>query len=128
MVDLMSYAERNDVEVSVRKGHDGRTVWELFLRDRRLGVTEFTRIIDIELRGRLDKDAYIEMRLESMMDHIRGERMRQRYADIEGMKFSQAIKHSAVAGMSEENVRQPVIDPNYTEEQNKNSRRGKTAA
>lgn len=106
MVDLMSYAEKNDVEVSVRKGHDGRTVWELFLRDRRLGVTEFTRIIDIELRGRMNKDAYMEMRLESMMDHIRGERMRRNYADIEGTQLSGAVKHSSVTPQSEENRQQ----------------------
>ena len=50
MFDVMNYADRNDVEVSIRKGHDGRTVWEIFLRDRRLDLTEFTRIIDIEIR------------------------------------------------------------------------------
>ncbi len=33
MFDVMSYADRNDVEVSIRKGHDGRTVWEIFLRE-----------------------------------------------------------------------------------------------
>ena len=55
MFDVMNYADRNDVEVSIRKGHDGRTAWEIFLRDRNLGLTEFTRIIDIEIRGRLDQ-------------------------------------------------------------------------
>ena len=83
MFDMMQYAEKNDVEVSVRKGHDGRTEWEIFLRDRKLGVTEFTRIIDIEIRGRLDKDAYIEQRCESMMDSIRAARMKEQYKLIE---------------------------------------------
>ncbi len=46
MFDVLNYAERNDVEVSIRKGHDGRTAWEIFLRDRNLDLTEFTRIID----------------------------------------------------------------------------------
>ena len=49
MFDVMSYADRNDVEISIRKGHDGRTVWEIFLRDHRLNLAEFTRIIDIEI-------------------------------------------------------------------------------
>ena len=76
MFDVMSYADRNDVEVSIRKGHDGRTVWEIFLRDHRLNVTEFTRIIDIEIRGRMDQDAYIELRCETLMDKIRSARMK----------------------------------------------------
>ena len=79
----MNYADRNDVEVSIRKGHDGRTVWEIFLRDHNLGMTEFTRIIDIEIRGRLNQDAYIELRCEEMMDRIRSARMKKEYADIE---------------------------------------------
>ena len=83
MFDVMNYAERNDVEVSVRKGHDGRTVWEIFLRDHRLNMTEFTRIIDIEIRGRLDQDAYIELKCEEMMDRIRSARMKNEYAEIE---------------------------------------------
>lgn len=102
MVDIMSFAERNDVEVSVRKGHDGRTAWELFLRDRRLGVTEFTRIIDIEIRDRLNPDAYIEMRLETMMDKIRGERMKREYADIEETQFSHAVKYSTRTRIAED--------------------------
>ena len=74
MFDVMSYADRNDVEVSIRKGHDGRTVWEIFLRDHRLGLTEFTRIIDIEFKGRLDQDAYLEQRCDEIMDKIRSAR------------------------------------------------------
>ena len=72
MFDVMSYADRNDVEVSIRKGHDGRTVWEIFLRD-----------IDIEIRGRMDQDAYIEFRCEQLMDMIRSARMKEEYVDIE---------------------------------------------
>ena len=83
MFDVMSYADRNDVEVSIRKGHDGRTVWEIFLRDHKLGMTEFTRIIDIEIRGRLDQDGYLELRCEEMMDRIRSARMKNEYKDIE---------------------------------------------
>ena len=86
MFDVMNYADRNDVEVSIRKGHDGRTVWEIFLRDHNLGMTEFTRIIDIEIRGRLNQDAYIELRCEEMMDRIRSARMKKEYADIETKK------------------------------------------
>ncbi len=86
MFDIMSYAEKNDVEVTVRKGHDGRTAWEIFLRDRTLGITEFTRIIDIEIRGRFDQDAYLEKRCESMMDRIRGARMKEMYREIECTK------------------------------------------
>ena len=56
MFNVMNYADRNDVEVSIRKGHDGRTEWEIFLRDHKLGMTEFTRIIDIEIRGRHGSD------------------------------------------------------------------------
>ena len=74
MFDVMSYADRNDVEVSIRKGHDGRTVWEIFLRDHKLGHTEFTRIIDIEFKGRLDQDAYLEQRCDEIMDKIRSAR------------------------------------------------------
>ena len=95
MFDVMNYAERNDVEVSVRKGHDGRTVWEIFLRDHRLNMTEFTRIIDIEIRGRLDQDAYIELRCEEMMDRIRSARMKNEYAEIEN------------AGKNEKTAQQP---------------------
>ena len=73
MFDVMSYADRNDVEVSIRKGHDGRTVWEIFLRDHKLGMTEFTRIIDIEFKGRLDQDAYLEHRCDEIMDKIHKE-------------------------------------------------------
>ena len=86
MFDVMNYADRNDVEVSIRKGHDGRTVWEIFLRDHKLGITEFTRIIDIEIRGRVDQDAYLENRCEQMMDRIRAERMKTEYSDIEEKK------------------------------------------
>ena len=74
MFDVMSYADRNDVEVSIRRGHDGRTIWEIFLRDHRLGLTEFTRIIDIEFKGRLDQDAYLEHRCDEIMDKIRSAR------------------------------------------------------
>lgn len=86
MFDVMNYAERNDVEVSIRKGHDGRTAWEIFLRDHTLGMTEFTRIIDIEIRGRLDQDAYLELRCENMMDRIRSARMKKEYEAIESAK------------------------------------------
>lgn len=76
MFDMMQFAEKNDVEVSVRKGHDGRAEWEIFLRDRKLNATEFTRIIGIDIRDLLDKDldAYIESRCEMMMDNIRAAR------------------------------------------------------
>ena len=80
MFDVMSYADRNDVEVSIRKGHDGRTVWEIFLRDHRLGITEFTRIIDIEYKGRLDQDAYLERRCDEIMDKIRSARNKTEYS------------------------------------------------
>ena len=83
MFDVLNYAERNDVEVSIRKGHDGRTAWEIFLRDRNLDLTEFTRIIDIEIRGRIDQDGYIELRCEEMMDKIRSARMKIEYNEIE---------------------------------------------
>ena len=55
----------------------------VILRDHRLNVTEFTRIIDIEIRGRMDQDAYIEFRCEQLMDMIRSARMKNEYADIE---------------------------------------------
>ncbi len=97
MFDVMNYADRNDVEVSIRKGHDGRTVWEIFLRDHTLGMTEFTRIIDIEIRGRLDQDAYIELRCESMMDKIRAARMKKEYADIE-VKNEETARQPKAAG------------------------------
>ena len=84
MFDVMNYADRNDVEVSIRKGHDGRTAWEIFLRDRNLGLTEFTRIIDIELR------------CETMMDRIRSARMKIEYADIE-MKKEETVKQPGAA-------------------------------
>jgi hypothetical protein len=74
MFDILSYSEKNDVEVSVRPGHDGRAVWEVFLRDRNLGLTEFSRIIDIELNGKPDRDAYIASRCEEMMEKIRSKR------------------------------------------------------
>ena len=77
----MSYADRNDVEVSIRRGHDGRTEWEIFLRDHRLGLTEFTRIIDIEYRGRLDQDAYLERRCDELMDRIRTARKTTEYGE-----------------------------------------------
>ena len=82
MFDVMSYADRNDVEVSIRKGHDGRTVWEIFLRDHRLNVTEFTRIIDI---------------CETLMDKIRSARMKNEYADIE-MKNEEIARQPQAAG------------------------------
>lgn len=74
MFDILSYSKKNDVEVSVRPGHDGRTVWEVFLRDRNLGLTEFSRIIDIELNGKPDQDAYIASRCEEIMEKIRSKR------------------------------------------------------
>ena len=87
MFDVMSYADRNDVEVSIRKGHDGRTVWEIFL----------PRIIDIEIRGRMDQDAYIELRCETLMDKIRSARMKNEYADIE-MKNEEIARQPQAAG------------------------------
>ena len=99
MFDVMSYADRNDVEVSIRKGHDGRTVWEIFLRDRSLGVTEFTRIIDIEIRGRLDQDAYLEQRCESLMDNIRSARMKNEYKEIEESKEAATVVAAFVCVM-----------------------------
>jgi hypothetical protein len=96
MFDVMNYADRNDVEVSIRKGHDGRTAWEIFLRDRNLGLTEFTRIIDIEIRGRLDQDAYLTLRCEEMMDRIRSARMKIEYADIE-MKKEESVQQPSAA-------------------------------
>lgn len=96
MFDVMNYADRNDVEVSIRKGHDGRTAWEIFLRDRNLGLTEFTRIIDIEIRGRLDQDAYLMLRCETMMDRIRSARMKIEYADIE-MKKKETVEQPCAA-------------------------------
>ena len=93
----MNYADRNDVEVSIRKGHDGRTVWEIFLRDRRLDLTEFTRIIDIEIRGRLDQDAYIELQCEKMMDKIRSARMKEQYSEIEGKREERSAQQHEAA-------------------------------
>ncbi len=93
----MNYADRNDVEVSIRKGHDGRTVWEIFLRDRRLDLTEFTRIIDIEIRGRLDQDAYIELQCEKMMDKIRSARMKEEYSEIEGKREERSAQQHEAA-------------------------------
>ena len=75
MFDVMNYADRNDVEVSIRKGHDGRTAWEIFLRDRNLGLTE---------------------RCETMMDRIRSARMKIEYADIE-MKKEETVKQPGAA-------------------------------
>ena len=89
MFDVMSYADRNDVEVSIRKGHDGRTVWEIFLRDHRLNLTEFTRIIDIEI------DAYIEFRCEQLMDMIRSARMKKEFSDIESKNDETALQPEA---------------------------------
>ena len=97
MFDVMNYADRNDVEVSIRKGHDGRTVWEIFLRDRRLDLTEFTRIIDIEIRGRLDQDAYIELQCEKMMDKIRSARMKEQYSEIEGKREERSAQQHEAA-------------------------------
>ena len=96
MFAVMNYADRNDVEVSIRKGHDGRTAWEIYLRDRKLGLTEFTRIIDIEIRGRLDQDAYLMLRCETMMDRIRSARMKIEYADIEKKK-EETVKQPGAA-------------------------------
>ena len=95
MFDVMNYADRNDVEVSIRKGHDGRTVWEIFLRDHRLNLTEFTRIIDIEIRGRMDQDAYIEFRCEQLMDMIRSARMKKEFSDIERKNDETALQPEA---------------------------------
>ncbi len=97
MFDVMNYADRNDVEVSIRKGHDGRTAWEIFLRDHRLCMTEFTRIIDIEIRGRADQDAYLELRCEELMDRIRSARMKQEYSDIEVKESEKAAKQLKAA-------------------------------
>ena len=97
MFDVMSYADRNDVEVSIRKGHDGRTEWEIFLRDHRLNMTEFTRIIDIEIRGRMDQDAYVEFRCEQMMDKIRSARMNKEYSSIEN-ENKKTVRQPEAAG------------------------------
>ena len=107
MFDVMNYADRNDVEVSIRKGHDGRTEWEIFLRDHKLGMTEFTRIIDIEIRGRLDQDAYIELRCEQLMDRIRSARMKNVYSDIEKKeKEKRDIEKTNTENKDEKTVRQ----------------------
>ena len=90
MFDVMSYADRNDVEVSIRRGHDGRTVWEIFLRDHKLGLTEYTRIIDIEFRGRLDQDAYLEHRCDEIMDKIRSARNKNEYTQDDTMEEAAA--------------------------------------
>ena len=100
MFDVMSYADRNDVEVSIRKGHDGRTEWEIFLRDHRLNMTEFTRIIDIEIRGRMDQDAYIEFRCEQMMDMIRSARMKKEFSNIESSEEKTALQPEAAGQFS----------------------------
>ena len=88
MFDVMNYADRNDVEVSIRKGHDGRTEWEIFLRDHRLNMT-------IEIRGRMDQDAYIEFRCEQLMDMIRSARMKKEFSDIESVKEKNALQPEA---------------------------------
>ena len=107
MFDVMNYADRNDVEVSIRKGHDGRTEWEIFLRDHKLGMTEFTRIIDIEIRGRLDQDAYIELRCEQLMDRIRSAIMKNEYSDIEKKeKEKRDIEKTNTENKDEKTVRQ----------------------
>ena len=82
MFDVMSYADRNDVEVSIRKGHE-------------LNLTEFTRIIDIEIRGRMDQDAYIEFRCEQLMDMIRSARMKKEFSDIESKNDETALQPEA---------------------------------
>ena len=107
MFDVMNYADRNNVEVSIRKGHDGRTEWEIFLRDHKLGMTEFTRIIDIEIRGRLDQDAYIELRCEQLMDRIRSARMKTEYSDIEKKDTEKRdIEKTNIENKDEKTVRQ----------------------
>ena len=107
MFDVMNYADRNEVEVSILKGHDGRTDWEICLRDHKLGMTEFTRIIDIEIRGRLDQDAYIELRCEQLMDRIRSARMKNEYSDIEKKeKEKRDIEKTNTENKDEKTVRQ----------------------
>ena len=107
MFDVMNYADRNNVEVSIRKGHDGRTEWEIFLRDHKMGMTEFTRIIDIEIRGRLDQDAYIELRCEQLMDRIRSARMKNEYSDIEKKDTEKRdIEKTNIENKDEKTVRQ----------------------
>ena len=48
MFDIMSYAEKNHVEVDVRPGTKP-VVWEFFLRDRSLDLVDFAQIHDREL-------------------------------------------------------------------------------
>ena len=53
--------------------------------------------IDIEIRGRMDQDAYIELRCETLMDKIRSARMKNEYADIE-MKNEEIAQQPQAAG------------------------------
>ena len=69
MFDIMSYAEKNHVEVDVRPGTKP-VVWEFFLRDRSLDLVEFTQILDRELVRQHNVDAYLEERCDVLMGEI----------------------------------------------------------
>lgn len=69
MFDIMKYAEKNQVEVDVRPGTKP-VAWEFFLRDHRLDMVQFTKVLDRELERQYNTDAYLEARCDAMMEGI----------------------------------------------------------
>ena len=85
MFDIMSFAEKNKVEVDVRPGTKP-VVWEFFVRDRSLDIVQFTQIHERELERQSNIDAYLEKRCSDLMEDIIEARRLARLASKEEAK------------------------------------------
>ena len=85
MFDIMSFAEKNKVEVDVRPGTKP-VVWEFFVRDRSLDIVQFTQIHERELERQHNIDAYMEKRCSDLMEDIIEARRLARLASKEEAK------------------------------------------
>ena len=79
MFDIMKFAEKNHVEIDVRRGTKP-VVWEFFVRDRSLDIVQFTQILERELERQHNVDDYIEMRCNELMQDILEVRKQQKPA------------------------------------------------
>ena len=79
MFDIMKFAEKNHVEIDVRRGTKP-VVWEFFVRDRRLDMVQFTQILERELERQHNVDEYIEKRCDELMQDIHEARAQRKPA------------------------------------------------
>lgn len=76
MFDILEYAKKNNVEVSVRQSKRKDVAWEFYIKDREKNLTEFGQVKELELRGHnvMERESIVRKRMDEILDKMNSER------------------------------------------------------